>query len=87
MELGFSQYGSTLALHSTLQSVSGDLFVRNINLRISRTSEPHVLVFDWSGFRSTRANLHKPDEAHFEILAGFMLRHVEPFSYIIFFTN
>jgi hypothetical protein len=87
VELGFSQFGSTLGLHGTLQSVTGDLFVRKIEVRIKRHGEDHEWVFDWSGFRSTRANLHKLDDAYLELPAGFMLRHVEPFRYNIFFTN
>ena len=52
LEIGYSEYGPTIALHGTLRALHGDVFIKRIRIRVRRvrTNEEHW--FAWAAFRS-----------------------------------
>jgi hypothetical protein len=52
LEIGFSQFGPTVALIGTVRTLHKDYFVRAISVTVTRKRDSIRRSFDWSTFRS-----------------------------------
>lgn len=88
LEIGYSQYGPTVALHGTLRALHGDVFIKRIRIRVRRvrTNEEHW--FAWAAFRSPVLTFNPADAPPMELPAGFIVSQTQPHRYnIVFFDS
>jgi len=78
LEVGYSAFGTTLALHGTLRALNAGSFVRTINLSITRTKDSARHAFEWGAFRAQKVKLGLGEETLIELPAGFFLECNQP---------
>lgn len=87
VEVGYSTYGSTIAVLGTLRAVHEDQFVRSIELVLTRIRDNMQRRFEWLAFRPATIVLAGPAEVKLEVASGFMLLTSEPWKYHIVFLD
>lgn len=87
LEIGYSDYGTTIGLHGTLRAPHGDVFVKSLRLRVRRiqTNEEHWFV--WAVFRSPVIILNPAESQPMELPAGFIVSQTQPHRYNIVFHD
>ncbi|MCJ7654341.1 MAG: hypothetical protein MUO97_03410, partial [Dehalococcoidia bacterium] len=89
LEIGFSQYGPTLAIDGTLRGINRDVFVKSAKILLTNNNDSSKHEFEWLAFRPYRIPL-VPTSAgeHFiETASGFMVTPNEPKRICIFFSD
>jgi hypothetical protein len=51
LEIGYSEFGPTLAIQGTLRARGKDVFVKRMRLRIRKLRNNEEYSFDWVAFR------------------------------------
>ncbi len=87
IEVGLSQFGSTIALFGTLQSQGGDNFVTEIELLVKDTTGQIIRTFQWRAFKPYSFSLVPNDALELELASAFMLSTKAPFKYNIVFVD
>lgn len=75
LEVGFSDYGPTIAVRGTLRAIHHDQFVNSIGLRVVRKRDNATHNFDWLIFRPQKA-IPKPEEL--ELVNAFAVPVLAP---------
>ena len=87
IEIGFSNFGPTVALLGTLRATDHDVFVRRMRLEVRRQKDSARHRFEWRAFRSGRASLGGQDERYAEAAGSFLLTTTPPHQYDVFFAT
>ncbi len=87
VEVGYSNYGPTLALQGTLHGRERGMFVRVISLEVIREADNAQHHFEWIIFRGVRFVTTRPTEMAVMLPAGFLLLPSQPFRYNIVFHD
>lgn len=87
IEIGFSNFGPTIALNGTLRALHRDAFVKSIFLDVTRKRDNASYHFDWRAFRSNIIKLSPSDPINLELASSFLLTKQEPHKYNIFFVD
>lgn len=86
-EIGFANFGPSCAIQGTIRAVHGDVFVRDISLKITRARDRAEHRFVWGAFRPTRVALGSQSDITMEMPAGFLVTPVQPHRFNIFFAD
>lgn len=87
IEIGLSQFGSTIALFGTLQAQIGDSFITKIELIVKDTTEQIFRTLEWRAFKSYTFSLVPNEELKLELVSAFLLSTKAPFKYNIVFVD
>lgn len=87
VEIGYSNFGPTVALFGTLASLHKESFINNISLIVRRIRDNAEYHFDWLAFRSTQFSIGINPQITFELASGFMITPTQPHRYNILFSD
>ena len=87
IEIGLSQFGSTIALFGTLQAQIGDNFITKIELMVKDTTGQIFRTFEWRAFKPYTFSLVPNEELKLELVSAFLLSTKAPFKYNIVFVD
>lgn len=89
IELGFAEYGPTIAIDGTLRALHKDVFVKAIEVGLTKHRDQSKHTFEWLAFRSHRASVAgASDPAGFvEAASGFMVTPNTPHRVCIVFSD
>lgn len=89
IELGFADFGPTIAIDGTLRALHKDVFVKAIEVRLTKHRDQSKHTFEWLAFRSHRASVAgASDPAGFvEAASGFMVTPNTPHRVCIVFSD
>jgi hypothetical protein len=87
IEIGFFNWGPTVGLLGTLRVLHKEIFVKTIQIRITRKKDGSAHLFNWRLFRSNTLFLDKGAPVTFEIASSFILRPEDSFKYNILFVD
>lgn len=89
IELGFAEYGPTLAIDGTLRALHKDVFVRAVEVALTKHRDQSKHTFEWLAFRSHRASVAGTSEVagFVEAASGFMVTPNTPRRVCIVFSD
>lgn len=87
IEVGYSGFGPTVALHGTFAAVHKDLFVSGAHLTVVRLADQATHRFEWAAFRSPAVNLSRPTDVNVALPAGSMVGVARPQRFNIVFND
>lgn len=89
IELGFSEYGPTIGIDGTLRALHKDVFVKAIEVLLTKHRDQSKHTFEWLAFRSHRASVAGASEAtdFVEAPSGFMVTPNTPRRVCIVFSD
>jgi hypothetical protein len=90
-EIGFSAFGTTVAVTGTLRSRDRDMFIPAITVSLLKKGTVTPRRFEWAGFRNAKflfaTTAGQSAEVSLEAPAGFMVSTAQPHRYNIIFTE
>jgi len=87
LEVGYSNFGPTIALNGTLDTRRKNLFVSNISLSLVKERDQSTHILEWTAFRSSQLRINPTDPVSLELPSGFVVRIDQPHRYHIFFSD
>lgn len=87
LEVGYSNFGPTIALNGTLCTQRKNLFVSNISLFLTKNRDQSTHTLEWTAFRSSQLRIVPTDPISLELPSGFIVRIDQPHRYHIFFSD
>lgn len=84
LEVGFSSFGPTVALHGTLRATSRDVFVCAMSVDVVRELDRATCSFEWAAFRSHQIG-GSPETPTFELPHSFNVLEAQPARYNVVF--
>jgi hypothetical protein len=87
VEVGFSNFGPTIAINGTLLAKHKDVFISDISVNIQKVRDGSSHKFKWTAFRSPQFKLGKADSITLEIPSGFIVKTDSPHRFQIFFSD
>lgn len=89
IELGFADFGPTIAIDGTLRALHKDVFVKAIEVVLTKHRDQSKHTFEWLAFRSHRASITgASDPAGFvEAASGFMVTPNTPRRVCVVFSD
>jgi len=85
--VGYSAFGPVLTLSGTLRGLFRDLFVRSIDLTVTRQRDGAKHTFRWTLFREGAVIIASPQQTRTELASGFMVTTGQPYRYAIDFFD
>ncbi len=86
-EIGFSQYGPTIALFGTIRAQKADAFISEIEIKISSSARDMSRVMKWRAFKPYIFGLIPDNKIKLELVSAFLLTVSSPFKYNIVFAD
>lgn len=87
IEIGFSEFGPTIAIQGTLLATNRDVFINNIQLKIRKLKNNEEHSFNWVAFRSPQINIGQSSTQTIEWPASFIVSTSQPHRYVIVFSD
>lgn len=87
LEVGYSNFGPTIALNGTLRAKNKNIFVSNAQITIRRMSDNSTRIFNWTAFRSPQIKIGKTEPITLEMPSGFIVNIDSPYRFHIFFSD
>ena len=87
LEVGFSNFGPTLAINGTLGAEHKDVFVSDIRMEIKRCKDNSTHKFNWTALRPNQLTLGASTPMTFEIPSAFIVKPDVPYRFHIFFSD
>lgn len=87
IELGYGNFGPSVALMGTLQARYRDVFVKKPAVRITRLRDGATHNFEWRAFRPRTVSLGGEANQELELPSSFLIQPANPFRYNIFFVD
>ncbi|MBF0102400.1 MAG: hypothetical protein HQK77_15970 [Desulfobacterales bacterium] len=87
LEIGFSQYGPTIALCGTMRAQKIDAFIAKIAIRVARKDSDFARLMDWRAFKPYVLGLIPDNEIKLELASAFLLNINSPFKCNIVFVD
>jgi hypothetical protein len=87
LEVGFSSFGPTLALHGTLGADKKDVFISDIYLNVYRTKDNSTRTLTWTAIRPNKLNVRPSSQITLEIPSAFIIKTELPYKFHIFFSD
>lgn len=80
LEVGYSEFGPTLAVDGTFRAIHRDMFVERVNVRLTKNRDKSEHSFEWIAFRSHRVPIGGTSEfrGFLEAASGFMVSPNSP---------
>ena len=86
IEIGFSNFGPTIALLGTLRAQHRDVFVQRMRIRVARLRDQAQHTFGWRAFRSSTISLNPTAPPPLEVASSFLVTPGAPRQYNVFFA-
>lgn len=89
LEIGFGQYGPTLAIDGTLRGINRDIFVKSARVLLTCTEDNSQHEFEWAAFRPHQIFISPSSntERFIETASGFMVTTDTPKRICIVFSD
>ncbi len=87
VEIGYSQYGPTLALAGNMTAVHKVIFIYNISLEVRRKGSSGKFNFNWFAFRPHKFNMGGFSGIDMKMASKFTVSPSESHSYNILFSD
>jgi CRISPR/Cas system CMR subunit Cmr4 (Cas7 group RAMP superfamily) len=87
IEIGLSQFGSTIALFGTLQALSKDSFITQIKLVVSDSAQQFTRTFEWRALKPYTFSLLPMEEIKLELVSAFLLSTKAPVKHNVVFVD
>lgn len=87
IEIGFSNFGPTVALLGTLRADKGDIFVNTMRVRVVRLRDKAEHIFTWRAFRPNEIAVGPNQGIQLHIARGFLVTPKAPKQYHVFFAS
>lgn len=87
LEVGYSNFGPTLALSGTLRAERKIVFVRETSITVTKQRDGSIHEFEWTAFRSSQLRIGAADPITIELPSGFNVSPEQPYRYHIFFSD
>lgn len=87
IELGFGNFGPSVALIGTLRAAHQDVFIERISVRVTRLKDNAQLPLTWRAFRPSEIPLGDSSNTTLEPAGSFLLGTASPMKYNIFFGS
>lgn len=87
IEVGFSNFGPTIALLGTLRAQNHDVFVRRMRVQVVRLRDQAQHTFGWRAFRSSTISLNPTAPPVLEVAGSFLVTPGTPRQYNVFFAS
>ena len=87
LEVGYSNFGPTIALNGTLRAKDTNVFISNAQITIKRKSNNSTRIFNWTAFRSPQIKIGKTEPITLEMPSGFIVNIDSPYRFHIFFSD
>lgn len=78
IEIGFSNYASTIGINGTIRSLNDDFYVSRMSLELIRDKDSSKHIFDWAIFRDTKISLNGDKQSDVELPYGILLTTQSP---------
>lgn len=78
IEIGFSNFASTIGINGTLRSINKDLYISKISLELIKEKDQSKHYFNWVLFRDTKLNLSGNKDVEVELPYGILLSTQSP---------
>lgn len=73
IEVGFSDYCTSIGVNGTLRALNRDIYVKNMQVEIIRKRDSSKHLLEWGVFRDSKINLNNPEDIKIELPGGFLL--------------
>lgn len=87
IEVGFSNFGPTIALLGTLRAEKGDIFINKMQVRVVRLRDKAEHIFSWRAFRPNEIATNLSTNIQLHIASGFLITPKAPKQYHVFFAS
>lgn len=87
IEIGYSNFGPTIAVYGTLRAEHKDVFVTKIILTLVRQKDSATYKFDWAAFRTFQLLTSSKESLSIDIPSSFNVSTAQPHRYHIFFSD
>jgi hypothetical protein len=87
LELGYSEFGPTMAVAGTLIVEKRPIIVAGMSIKITRKRDGMTHAFLWNAFRNPELLIIGKNEPKIEMAYAFMLQEGTPHRYNIFFVD
>jgi len=87
LEVGYSNFGPTLAVNGTLRAERKMVFVSNVSIVVTRDQDGSIHRFEWKAFRSTQLRIGAADPITIELPAAFNVSPDQPHRFNIVFSD
>jgi hypothetical protein len=87
VEIGYANYGPTLALLGTFRAIHGDVYIKSVEISAIRKKNQATYTFNWFVFRSTRINMVTLRPAGMSLPSGFLISPSKPENIHIAFND
>lgn len=87
LEVGFSDFASTLGINGTLRGLDKELYVSKIELDLKKLKNSSAFNFEWAIFRDTKFSLGNTQNMTLELPNGFIVSPQSPKSVNIQFHD
>lgn len=87
LEIGFSNFGPTLAINGTLGAEHKDVFVSDIYMKVKRCKDNSTHKFNWTALRPNQLTLGASTPITLEIPSAFIVKPDVPYKFHIFFAD
>lgn len=78
IEIGFSSYASTIGVNGTFRSIGKDMYVKKMELILTKKKDSSIHKLDWAVFRDTKLHFDDDLKSNFELPYGFQLSTNSP---------
>jgi len=78
IEIGFSNFASTIGINGTLRTINKDLYISKISLELTKKKDQSKHTFNWVVFRDTKLNLSGNKDVEVELPYGILLSTQSP---------
>lgn len=87
LEVGYSNFGPTIGVQGTLQTIGSDVFISSSKVTVERVTDNLRHEFQWAVFRPQSYSTSTAQTQQFEIASGFLLSAASPRHYNIQFHD
>lgn len=78
IEIGFSDYASTIGINGTLRAMDKDFYISGISVELIKEKDSSRHFFDWAVFRDTKISLSGKNDMDVELPYGILITTQSP---------
>lgn len=87
LEIGFSEFGPTVAVLGTIRCEGRDVFVERMSLKVIRLKDRAEHLFAWRAFRPHSVSSSPDGTVQFEVASSFLVSPSVPHRFNVFFAS
>jgi hypothetical protein len=87
IDLGFGGFGPTITLTGTFRAQRKDMFVRKVDIHLTRELDGATFMLEWVAFKAPQIKIGDPTATTFEVPSGINVLVSQPMRYSIAFCD